>query len=275
MHPDQSITFLKALGYGVVRMPRADLKPSQTLLRTGKKDLSRLGELGTIMQAGARPLPPLSTDNVAPTGVSGLESNSMKVEIGLTILGNILQALGGGNLGLSTAFQRAKSVTFKYENVLEDHIALDQLDQFLSTASIKGGQTTVTDALINDNVFVITSAIKSKSITVAAKADNGVSVSVDVPTIQGVASGNLKVDVSGATQGQVTYSGDTPVVFGFQAAQLFFDNNGQFTLIQPLDAGAAALKAVTGHIRPTLLTLDEGAFFRLDETAAAVRTAAR
>ena len=43
--PDQTITQLKDSGYCVLRMPRSDARPLQTLLRADKKDLVRLGEL--------------------------------------------------------------------------------------------------------------------------------------------------------------------------------------------------------------------------------------
>jgi hypothetical protein len=76
-------------------MPRADAQPLQTLRKVGRKDLARLGELATITTAGANPLPRLSLDNVAPLEISGKESSSTKVEVGVNILGNLIEALGG------------------------------------------------------------------------------------------------------------------------------------------------------------------------------------
>src|SRR5688572_22034960 len=119
--PDQSITFLKNHGYSVFRVPRSSTSPLQTLLRAGKKDLDRLGELGTISIAGANPLPLISRDNLAPVEISGKESSSTKIEVGLNILGGLIKALGGNTLGISAGFTRAKTLTFKYEDVLEDN----------------------------------------------------------------------------------------------------------------------------------------------------------
>lgn len=270
--PDQSISFLKHLGYCVVRLPRADLKPLNTLLKTGKKDLTRLGELSTIMIKGSDDLPPLSVDNIAPHGVSGKESSSVKIEIGVNILGGIIQALGGSNLGLSTAFGRAKSVVFKFGNVLEDHIDIDRLDQFLSSASIRPNQNAVTSALIDDEVYVITSTIKTNSFTVTAMGESNVSVGLDVPVMQQAASGSLKVNVDKATEGTITYEGTIPIVFGFQAVKLIYDDQTQtYTTVDPLDAGKMAAKDV-GKIEPTFLSLDEGVFFRLEDDVSAVGT---
>ncbi len=267
--PDESITYLKDRGYCVVRLPRSDLKPLNTLLRAGKKDLTRLGDLAAIMIKGANDLPPLSMDNVAPHQISGQKSSSVKVEIGINLLGNIIQALGGANLNLSLGFSGTKSMIFKFENVLEDHIDLDRLDQYLSMSSIKPDQKAVTSALIDDEVYVITSTIKTGAFAIQAKGDGNTSVGLDVPVIQQAASGSLKVDIAKAAEGTVTYEGKTPVVFGFQAVQLIYDEKDQsYTTVNPLDAGKMAAKAV-GEVRPNYLTLDQGAFFRINDRAKA------
>ncbi len=265
--PDESITFLKDRGYSVLRMPRADVQPLQTLLRAAKKDLTRLGDLATITTAGTNPLPALSIDNEAPIAISGKESSSTKVEVGVNILGNIIQALGGNTLGISAGYSMAKTITFKYENVLEDHIAVDQLDQYITACNFRADQRTVTDALIDDAVFVITSTIKTSKFSVNAQGEGGVKVGLDVPAMSGIANGKLKVDLGKAAEGTVVYEGATPVVFGFQAVQLFFDDHDGrpvFTAMDPLKAGAAAARAA-GKVEPTLLQLDEGAFFRLND----------
>lgn len=263
--PDESISFLKDRGYSVLRMPRADVQPLQTLLRAAKKDLTRLGDLAAITIAGANALPALSIDNEAPIAISGKESSSTKVEVGVNILGNIIAALGGNTLGITAGYGQAKTVTFKYEDVLEDHVGVDRLDQYLSTCSFRADQKTVTDALIDDAVYVVTSTIKTHKFTVNAQGEGGVKVGLDVPAISGIASGKLKVDLAKANEGTVAYEGETPVVFGFQAVQLFFDlRDGRpvYSAMDPMQAGAAAARAA-GKIEPALLRLDEGAFFRL------------
>jgi len=263
--PDESISYLKDRGYCVLRMPRSDARPLQTLRKAGKKDLTRLGELATITTAGANRLPRLSRDNVAPIQIAGKESSSTKVEVGLNILGNLIEALGGNKLGASLGFASAKTMTFTFDDVLEDNIAVDELDQYLTACSFRPDMISVTNALIDDEVYVITSTIKTTKFTIHAKGEGGVKVGLDVPVVSGVASGSLAVDTGRATEGTVSYVGTTPVVFGFQAVRLFVDEMNGFPVyvaMDPLKAGAAAARSA-GHVEPTLLTLDEGAFFRL------------
>ncbi len=263
--PDQSITYLRHLGYSVLRLPRSDMRPRDTLIRAGKKDLQRTGTLDTIMIEGANELPRVSEDNVAPGSIAGKETSSMKLEIGLNILGNIIRALGGSDLELSLGFNRARSLIFKFEEVLEDHVEINLLDRFLTTASIRPEQRAVTDALIDDKVYIVNSTLKTTKMSVEAEGEGGAKIDLDVPVIQQAASGKLKVDISKATEGAVTYEGATPVVFGFQAVRLFYDDKTRaYTAVDPLDAGKMAARNV-GEIEPEKLTLDEGVFFRMSD----------
>ena len=239
--PNPDITFLKNAGYNVVSLPRADLKPNNTLLRTSNKELTFLGNLGTIVE-GANPLPQISTDNIAPSGVTGMQSSSLDLKVGLSILGNVLKALTGTSLDVNAGFKDTKSVTFEYKDVLEDHIVLDELDQLLSASTFKQNLNMVRSALIESNVFILTSAIKSKSITVKTQGEGGVSGNIEVPVIQNIASGKLSVDFNQASQGQVTFTGTTPVVFGFKAVQVFTDENAKYTIFKPTSSGAVVIR---------------------------------
>ena len=267
--PDQSITYLKHLGYCVVRLPRSDMAPLETLVRVAKKDLQRTGSLSAVMVEGANGLPPVSRDNVAPGSISGKETSSMKLEIGLNILGNIIRALGGSDLGLTAGYQRARTLVFQFDDVREDHADINLLDQFLTTASIRPDQKTITAALIDDKVYVVNSTLKTTRMTVHAKGENGARVGLDVPVIQQAVSGKLDVDVAKAVEGTVTYEGKTPVVFGFQAVRLIYDDATQsYTAVDPLDAGKMAAREL-GQIEPDYLELEEGVFFRVNDAGQA------
>jgi hypothetical protein len=67
---------------------------------------------------------------------------------------------------------------------------------------------------------VILDCIKSLSLTVDARASNMKGASVDVPVIQEIVGGNVKVNAAGTSASKVTYEGATPLVLGFQAARM-------------------------------------------------------
>ena len=114
----------------------------------------------------------------------------MNVNIGLSILGAFIGALGGSNLGLQSAFNRAKSITFKYAGVREDSIDALLLEEFVRAGAINQHIPPGTvDKLIDDEIYVITPILKTNKIVVAAKGEADSSVQLDVPVIQQAVGG--------------------------------------------------------------------------------------
>jgi hypothetical protein len=242
--PDQSITFLKSFGFSVFRVPRASASPLDLLHRQGK-DLSRLGTIAQLIAASPVARPVIHRDDHPGVDIEGTETSQINVNIGVTLLGSFIGALGGGNLGLNVGFNRASTVTFRYTGVLEDSIDILALEQFISAGTLDPHIPPGTlDKLIDDEVYVTTSILKTSKIVVSAQASNGQSVKLDVPVLQEAVGANLKVEASGAVSSVVTFQGAFPIAFGFQAVQLSFDESGRFLTTQQLPAGDAAARAL-------------------------------
>jgi hypothetical protein len=75
-----------------------------------------------------------------------------------------------------------------------------------------------------DQLFVTTAALKSTKVTVEARRSKDDALEVSVPEIQKVVGGNVKVGAPGEVSSKVTYEGSVPLVFGFQAARLYYEN---------------------------------------------------
>jgi hypothetical protein len=119
---DPFLTYLKAYGYCVIRLPKSDVKPLQIQAKQGK-DLDRLGDLTTLMMAGSNiPLPPVS-ENMQAANISGQRTSDLSFGVGLSILGSFLGAMGGSKLGLDVKYQQAKTVAFEFTDN-SDHRAL-------------------------------------------------------------------------------------------------------------------------------------------------------
>ena len=239
---DPALTMLKSKGYNVVQLPKSDLRPTQMLARKGKT-LQRIGELSTVFSPDpAAPLPTISPDNPG-TNISGTQSADIDVGLGLKILGGLISSLGGSALGLSFGYSRARTVQFEFSETLESNCQPAQLDIFLAGATINPFARAVSDMLESDDIFVITSTIKASKINVVAKDQNKSSISVDVPVIQQAIGGNVDVKASGEGSVMVTYAGTVPLVFGFQAVRLIFDD-GRYRTMKLVDAGAVSLESM-------------------------------
>jgi hypothetical protein len=264
--PDQSITFLRNFGYSVFRVPRLSAQPLEVLHRNGK-DLTRLGGITDLVSGGTIPPPPVHRDDRPGVDIEGTETSKVNVNIGVTILGGFIGALGGGNLGLQVGFNRAKSVTFKYTAVTEDSIDVLLLEQFIKAGRINEHVPSGTiDKLIDDEIYAITSILKTQKIVVAAQGEGGVSVQLDVPVIQQAVGGNIKVGTEGAVTSNISFEGPVAAPFAFQAVQLVFDASGEFLTTEQLPAGDAAARALDRDVRAAsgrIFLGVNGAFARL------------
>ena len=205
------------------------------------KDLTRLGMVPDLVEAGEIAAPVARRDASPGIDIEGKETSKVNVSIGLSVLGSFIGALGGGNLGVTAAFSKARTVTFKYAGVLEDRIAVLDLEKYVRAGSIDPSVPPGTiDKLIDDEIYVTTAVLKTKKLVVSAQGDAGQSIGVDVPVIQGAVGGSVKVETGGTLAQAVSFEGAVPIVFGLQAVQLVFDETGQFLTTQQLEPGVAA-----------------------------------
>ncbi len=138
-----------------------------------------------------------------------------------------------------------------------------RLDQFLNRAKIHPDSKHVEELMLENEVGVITATISSKKFLVTAQDENSFDISLNVPVIQQIAGGELKVNVTNSNKTEVAYEGTNAVAFGVQAIQLFFDENGHYTAFNPYEAGEVAVKAIglAAASKPKLFSV-EGAFAR-------------
>lgn len=246
---DPFINALKSFGYNIVRLPKPDLQPLQLLSRTGD-NLERLGPMTKLFVTKA-PVPAISAGvPVAP--INGSRTSDLKIGLGLSVLGNIIGAMGGSTLGLDVHYDKATSATFEFQDVTEDRCDILDLDQYLGTADINPANVFVSKLLDADQIYVLTAVIKSTKFTFDAKGSTGVDLDLKVPVIQEAIGGNVTVAAGAASTSQIVYEGKLPLAFGFQAVQLFFDK-GKYTAFKPATGVAAAIAAPAGDPRLDLL----------------------
>jgi hypothetical protein len=258
---DPTLKALKSIGYNVVQLPRVDLYPTQLLVSENKR-LKRLGELSSVFTAGlsAPPVPPVSADRPGPS-IQITKSAALDLGVGLNILGGLISALGGSTLGLNLAYSKAHKIELEYSGTLENSAQLALIDQFLAGATVNPFATATKQMLEADMVYVVTSTLKSNKLTVKATDHNKQSVGIDVPVLAQAVGGNLKVTGSGATSTTVTFEGNVPLGFAFQAVKLIFDQ-GKYRSMKLIDGGGAIAEAVGGDSDDTPAMIDDDLLLR-------------
>lgn len=238
---DPFVTYLKEFGYNTIRLPRTNVKPLQLLAKTGE-DLDWIGDLTDVFVAvrGAE-IPPIE-NNVRATNISGQRTGKLNIGIGLSLLGTILGSMGGTKIGLEVSYKEAKHISFEFPDVFLDQIAIAKLDRFLGQSDINPSSVYVGKLLEADDVYVTTSTLKANRIMVEATKSDESSLAVDIPVVQEMVGASVKVSSSGDKSSKQSYEGTVPLVFGFQAVRLFYEN-GAYTAMEPLESGSRSAKA--------------------------------
>lgn len=233
--------YLKDYGYGTIALPRASIKPLLMLTRNDGR-LTPIGPLTSTFLPGVVPVPTATRGISAP--VSGSRSGGIDAKIGINILGNVIGALAGSVLGIKAAYKDARKVEFEFGDVMEDQVAITDLDQFLGTASVAGNAGPFLKQLLNaDEVYIIVATLDAKEVSVAATRDNSAGLELDVPVVQQLAGGNIAVSGTGAKSSTIVYkSKDTSLAFGVKVVRLDFDQ-GRYTTMKIVKAKEAHVAA--------------------------------
>ena len=224
---DTSTTYLKNLGYNVVRHPRQGITPLG-IIGSRKKSANHLGHIQYLLSN-----PPASFPNIKSVSagdINGEKSDSLELGLGLNILGNIIGAMGG-NLGITSSYTNASKVQFSFANVELESIPLLELGAALKDATVDIRNPVIEPYLSKGSIYLIASSIKSDTIEVDYQDNSGVGVKVDVPVLKEVVGGNVEVKSSNSSKSSVSFKGNAHLVFGFTAFEIGLDeDDGTITL---------------------------------------------
>jgi hypothetical protein len=253
---DKGVNYLAGLGYSVVRIPRANVAPNDMIGKA--KDTLRLGKLSQLIVASSSPEPPITAG--AASNISGQRTSKMKVGIGLNVLEPIIGALAGATLGATLGYEKAQKLQFQFDDVMQDAVDPALVGRYLRAAEVDVQNPVLKKYLLGKNaqLLLIMETLKSSKLTVQSEGSSSTNFGLDVPVIQATVSGKLNVDVSKANQGQVSYTGQNPLVFGFKAMRVaIIDGQLDVTDIAPSDI-SLAMGGFAATDTVELLDFDEG-----------------
>jgi Holliday junction resolvase len=150
--------------------------------------------------------------------------------------------MGGSKLGLDVKYQQAKSAAFEFQEVLEDKVEIARLDQYLADADVSPFSRYVATLLEADEIYITTAIIKSRVFVLEAKKSDGIELELSVADLQQLVGTNVEVGTHNSIASKVTYKGAIPLVFGFQAVRVYYDD-GRYTAFKPMNAGMAAMRS--------------------------------
>jgi hypothetical protein len=223
--------WLKEYRFTAVELPRRDLAPADVVFRSNGDFDQKVGSIPMLFSSA--PELPLTT-----SGEPGL---------GLKILGALFGA-GAGKLGADLEAKNAKTLAVTYEEVTQDSLAVLELQTWLEEAQIKTSRQ-ATDWLNQEKLAAVTAVLRTATLSIVAQRESGVAIELDVPQIQGLVEGGAKVSAGSGDSSKITFTGEEPIAFGFQAFVMLFDDNVSFGLEQtraaPQDFGQQAWTGAT------------------------------
>jgi hypothetical protein len=240
---DSGVSFLKELGYNVVRVPREGIEPLLLIGRQGGT-VAQLGTLDKLTKHAPDQALPKITRDLAATDLSGQRTDRLKAGIGLNILGSLIGALGG-KLGVNAAFSSAKSLQFRFDDVLTDTVQPFDIGNYLRDADIDQGNPVLDQYLMgNGRLYVITETIKSDklSVNVETKSEHG--GGLELPVIQQAVGGDVSVETGKEGKSNLTFKGKAHLTFGFKAFEIGVAN-GEITLMAVKASAALAMRGAT------------------------------
>ena len=254
---DPSISFLNKWGYNVVKLPSAGIEPLDLI--GVERSAQWLGTLSSVWTSKI-PAPVPSPPRPAST-VNGQKTDALELSLGLSVLANALSAFGAAVPSLDVAYSKASTVQFAYTNVTLTTVSPLDAGNYLAGGTFQTENPTVQNYFQNPDAkaYLITSVLRSDSISVTASDTHGTGVTVDVPAISGMVGAKVGVKPSSSSNSTVTFTGPQPVTFGFIVQQISY-LDGKWSLRDAPASPDISFKAPGGaesHGKGVILTEDE------------------
>jgi len=213
--------FLADYGYNIVALPKTDIKPLFLLCQEADSVSPLESSLSELFTSDELALPTVMNNN-ATADVIGSTAVSFDSETGVSVLSWLLDKLKLGKLQGKMNLDSNKVLTFKYEQVKEDKIDLVKLDGYLSTAApVTKGFNTFKTKLMNSELYVINSVLKSNTCTLTIEDKGGASAEVEA-TIKGIAEISQNIKSNSSNSVTITNPGTELLVFAFKAQHILY-----------------------------------------------------
>ena len=134
---DPVVEYLRStFGANIVRIPRASLRPPE-VLAARKGGTKTMGQLGDILVAAPAFVLDRGDVHEEPTPpVLAQKTRSVAFELGLDILGGLLQGFGVGKAGLDAAFAPKSAISFTFHDVRRVYVETNRLGRVLQDRAV-------------------------------------------------------------------------------------------------------------------------------------------
>lgn len=212
--------WLKPFHFTALELPRRDVAPADVLFRNNGAYDQKVGKLSMLFSSEAGQ--PAATSGEPTGSIARTFEKKVEASLGVKILGAIFGGSASSQLGADLEAKRARSLSVTYEDVTQDSLAVLELQFWLQGANVLGANQ-AQDWLDKEKLAAVTAVLKTAKLSIVAANESGAAIGLNVPEIQGIVGGDVKVSAQSSDSSKITFTGKEPIAFGFQAFVMQFD----------------------------------------------------
>lgn len=236
---------LRDLGFSPVAIPNDKIQPLIVVEKHGNA-YRRTTSVESLFDydADKNPLPTIQ-QGVIPSKISKQTTSKIDGEIGLNLLQTWITQLAGVQFSFDVNYHKASTIEIEFLNNSQDETDIHEITKFLEKSSMATTASSYQDKIKNDEIYIITSVLKSNSFSIKVLDGNNNSVDLGAKQEQ-IGDVSVKIGADKQNQTLITYEGKIPLAFGVQCYQVFY-NNGKYSL------NPASEAMVKGDVSPVYL----------------------
>jgi hypothetical protein len=222
----------EVFGGTVLKVPNAGVRPLDVVGLCPGGAVSRRGRLSAALvdgEAVEAQLKEAIDPPVRAANVSGKRSSSVEANLGLDILGGLLSGLNLPPAEIKAQFKAARTVSFKFDEVMKEQVDSFELGSVLQGTSINAGNPAMADFQGPDGCqfLVINLVFTSSSFAIRAESERAGELKIDAGAIgKLVGSAQTGVEVRALSETEIAFEGPEQLTFAFTTERLFVDEDG-------------------------------------------------
>lgn len=247
-------------GYSTVALPSDDIECLQMLLQTSDGVLSRLGSGDRIKKL-------FKIDPRQPSLIVNLDATLPSITGSVCLVSNAQASIGflqsltkiiGVSLGFALDASSEDQLVFMFEAPKKDGIdSWVDLENYMNSSEL--AQTSYSDKLKDNEIYIITSVLKSNNFAVGLVHKDNLGAALVLPTVKDFVEGSITMGKGCDSKRVKEYKGDKSLVFGFQAVQVYYDRSlwqsiwGEKGIFHIMPTNEVIMKSADEDIKVTLL----------------------
>lgn len=232
--------FYETYHLNLLSIPREKASIGDLYIDNGRR-ISSPGNITNFLEGSDKfEMPPVSTEHMSD--VTGIASNSVSLDVGLSFLEGFLGLLGAGAI-LSKVRGVYRSSSVKHLKFRFTEATRDFIDIFMLGNSLYDQRVNENNAMYskNDRYYLATAVARAPSVSIIAEDDESKSIDAQVELTQ-IANGTTEIKVKKTDEHEITVAGKNYLAFGIELHELVYNSKKKTINIRPIIEGGMKIR---------------------------------